>query len=509
MNTPLSLKRSQMIFIIGLLVIYVFIFQNARGVWEPSEGRYTCVATEIIRSGDWVHPQLNDDTPHWTKPPITYWALATCIKLFGHNTFAVRLPSALAFFFTTLLVYSLGCVFVPERPWLPAFIYATFIFTFISSSIITTDSILSMFETAAMAGFASAYWNRGPRLFKRYGAQVGWIAFGLAFMTKGPPALLPLLAFWLYHFLASKDKQKIRVIKPVSGLALFFLVGGIWYMYVILQNHSLFYYFIRDEIAARVLTGQHHRNPQWYGAVVIYIPTLLIGTLPWSVDVWRSIRTMITEEWQVWVKKSAYRNEQDRFLLFWLFIPLMIFFFSKSRLALYILPLFVPLSIAAARRLDIERFKKQKRIYLLIVWCSALLALRGLSAFVPMTSDNRLLAGQIKNLANMDGIEEIIFVGTKPYLGLSLYFNAEVEKVRIDQTRNPESKEEYLKDELTAYEKGRLWIVPHNLKDSFLRIVEEQDFNVKPLGHVKGHTAYELFMDGRHTNGTSVEIGHK
>jgi hypothetical protein len=95
----------------------------------------------------------------------------------------------------------------------------------------------------------------------------------------------------------------------------------------------------------------------------------------------------------------------------------------------------------------------------------------------------------------MGSIEEIIFVETKPYLGLSLYLNAEVEKVRLDQPGS-DGSEECLEDELKEYEEGRIWIVPHNLKNSFIRIVGERDFNVKALGQVKGRTTYELYSDG-------------
>ncbi len=54
------MKLSKIIFCLGLMTAYAFVFQNARGVWEPSEGRYVCVATEMIRNGDWTYPHLSD-----------------------------------------------------------------------------------------------------------------------------------------------------------------------------------------------------------------------------------------------------------------------------------------------------------------------------------------------------------------------------------------------------------------------------------------------------------------
>ena len=137
--------------------------------------------------------------------------------------------------------------------------------------------MLAMFETIAMAGFAAAYWSCGPRFLKRHGAYIGWTAFGLAFLTKGPPALLPLLAFMLYHFIYGKNK--LRTLKPGLGVALFLVFGGSWYLYVIAKEASLFDYFIRNEIFGRIFTEQHQRNNQWYGAFAIYVPHIAIRHL--------------------------------------------------------------------------------------------------------------------------------------------------------------------------------------------------------------------------------------
>jgi 4-amino-4-deoxy-L-arabinose transferase-like glycosyltransferase len=481
---------------IGLLVAYGLLFQDVRGVWEPSEGRYVCVANEMLRTHDYINPQLNDHSPHWTKPPLTYWAIAGCMKLFGHNTFAVRLPGAIAFLGTLLLIFPIGKIFNPKQPWMPAIIYGTFLFPFAASNIVTTDGILALFETMAVACFASAYWSSGPKFIQNHGALMGWAALGLGFMTKGPPSLLPLLAFAVFYLLSGKNKKNIRLLKPGWGVPLFGVIGGTWYIYVMAEHPDLFHYFFSNEIAGRIFSGQHQRNPQWYGAIAIYVPTLLAGTLPWSIDVWKGFTGIINKNRLDEAKEGPAGAEKDRFLLFWFFIPLVVFFISRSRLALYLLPLFVPLSIAAARGLNIEHFEKRKRVYYLFAWCFALLALRGLSGFLPNTSDNRLIADQIKLVTGKSPVQDIIFVGTKPYLGLSLYFNAEIEKLLMGKASATEIREENISDKLSHYESGRLWVVPLKFKDSFLEAAGKQQFILKFLGQVKGRTVYDLYIDG-------------
>ncbi|MBZ0090134.1 MAG: hypothetical protein K8H90_07130, partial [Thermoanaerobaculia bacterium] len=81
----------------ALLALFAFAlaFQGSRGIWDPDEGRYTAVALNMLRSGDWFTPTLSHGVPHFSKPPLTYWALASSIGLFGRNEWAARLPNAL------------------------------------------------------------------------------------------------------------------------------------------------------------------------------------------------------------------------------------------------------------------------------------------------------------------------------------------------------------------------------------------------------------------------------
>jgi 4-amino-4-deoxy-L-arabinose transferase-like glycosyltransferase len=55
-------------------------FQGWRGVFETTEGRYSSVASEMLRLDDWLVPRLSEEEPHFTKPPLTYWLLAASIS---------------------------------------------------------------------------------------------------------------------------------------------------------------------------------------------------------------------------------------------------------------------------------------------------------------------------------------------------------------------------------------------------------------------------------------------
>src|SRR5512139_1871318 len=103
--------RRQWIIVIALLIILAFAFQGSRGLWEPDEGRYVRCAYEMLNSGDWLTPRLNG-VPHFTKPPLAYWLIASGLSAFGMNELGARFFNAIAFVLTALMAG-----FLATRMW--------------------------------------------------------------------------------------------------------------------------------------------------------------------------------------------------------------------------------------------------------------------------------------------------------------------------------------------------------------------------------------------------------
>ena len=165
----------------ALLVFMAFVFQGTRGLWEPDEGRYASAGVNMERSGNWLVPTIDAEHPHLTKPPIVYWALASSFTLLGENEWAGRLPAALAFVGTGLLLFGLGRRFCTARPWLPAIVWALSFAPVMGSNIVSTDALLMLFEAAAMFAFVEAW--AGPPERRRTWVRLMWLAWGVAFMT--------------------------------------------------------------------------------------------------------------------------------------------------------------------------------------------------------------------------------------------------------------------------------------------------------------------------------------
>jgi 4-amino-4-deoxy-L-arabinose transferase-like glycosyltransferase len=82
---------------IWLAVFATLLFLELPGthLFDPDETRYAEIPREMIATQDWLTPRLNG-ADYFEKPPLLYWLNASCMKVFGENPFAARLPTRLS-----------------------------------------------------------------------------------------------------------------------------------------------------------------------------------------------------------------------------------------------------------------------------------------------------------------------------------------------------------------------------------------------------------------------------
>ena len=54
---------------------------------DTTEARYGEIGRKMLASGNWLTPQWDVGVPFWGKPPLSFWASAASMAVFGVNEF--------------------------------------------------------------------------------------------------------------------------------------------------------------------------------------------------------------------------------------------------------------------------------------------------------------------------------------------------------------------------------------------------------------------------------------
>jgi 4-amino-4-deoxy-L-arabinose transferase-like glycosyltransferase len=464
--------------LVVLALLLAFAFLGSRGLWDPDEGRYTNVALTMLDTGDWVTPRRNDDTGHWTKPPLTYWSIAASVSVLGRNPWAARVPSALSFLLCIGLAWRCARRLAPGTQANAALAYMTMLMPVIAGQLVTTDFLLAATQTLAVTGFVEWRFGEGSR--RNGWLWLMWFGFAAAFLTKGPPSLLPLLVIGVFSMLAPSGRPMPRG-HLLGGFALFLMLVLPWFVVVTYEHRGLLDYFLHGEIIDRVASNRFRRHGEWYGWLEVYLPTLLLGTLPWTLRLWRwgAGLPAAIRRWRDPAQRGI--DAPRLFLALWIGLPLLVFCLARSRLPLYLLPLFVPLALAIGTQGPVLA-----RRYWIAAWLVLLLLLRfGFSQY-PSGDDAAAWAREIQ--ARTQGrVSEVVFVEDLPRFGLRLHLGVQVESLSIEEMQqaafNPEFDESLRRElEETGKDHSVVYVTKARKWPRVRAKIAAQGFLAEPLG---------------------------
>jgi len=468
--------------VVAMSLALALLLLGVRGLWDPDEGRYSNVALTMLDDGDWLDTMRSGEVGHWTKPPLTYWMIAGSVATFGHTAFAARLPMALCYLSCVLLTALCARRLQPGSEHLAATVYASMLLPFGAAQWISTDAPLAASQALAM--WAYVEYRFGPRPGDgRWILLVGG-AFGLAFLAKGPPGLATLPAVAALAWWAPLPVSKPKYPWYLAAGVLFAGVALPWFVLATLRHPGLIEYLLGAEVVDRVATDRFDRFGTWWGWI-IYLPTLLIGSLPWTWDLlrWGANLPSAARRWRM---RPPDRLDAAALLIaLWILVPLAIFCAARSRLPLYLLPLFLPIAlvIAAERR---RRERPTPHWQWLAAWTIVLLGLRLAAAQWPTHKDASAWAEAIRRRAGTR-VSEVIFVDDMARYGLHLHLGVEVEKVssrpRRDARFNPEFDETLARElrDLDA-EPDMLFITPAARWPDVQHEIEALGYRSRSLG---------------------------
>lgn len=344
--TPVARERMLLALLAALTLLPLL---GSRDLWHSDEPRYAQVAREIATSGDGVVMHLNGEV-YREKPPLLFWLQALFARIGGGDVgpITARLPAALAGIAGVLLLHAwarrLGLA--AHAPLAAALLATSFGWWWLAQrcafDVLMATALLAAFLCDEIAAERGAAGRRGAERAWRIGFAA---CLGLAFLTKGPPALL----FGLLGKTIRMATQRTWRWRPGSAalqLAGFAAVVAVWLapLWLRLGWDDLLANFTR-QTAGRMSEAAPHSQPPWY-----YLATLPVDALPWSAAWLLALVAAWRERRRVPPGTAADVRAADgrRFLVWFVLVLLLVFSAIRGKRGLYLVPLLPALALLTA-----------------------------------------------------------------------------------------------------------------------------------------------------------------
>jgi 4-amino-4-deoxy-L-arabinose transferase-like glycosyltransferase len=357
-KTWLRGNGAPLLFLLLLLLVAPF-----RGLWSPDEPDFAQCIREMRERGAWLLPYLNGE-PYNEKPILFYW-LMKCFAIAGEwvsgglgfrngvSAWALRLPSALSaaifvFAFRGWAARFAGrgaaqagtCVLIatPIWVWQAQFIQIDMLFA----------ALLAWAWLAWLAGYLILRGAAPPRSpLEPASWFIGaYVALGLAFLAKGPLAVV-LSAALLAAFAAwQRDWRMFAEMRPLWGMAILLAVASPWYVAAGIKGGADYAYnMVVHQNLDRAMGAWDHVQPWWR-----YIEYMAGDMAPW---------TLLAPMAAAFLARGPKRAGQApmrpmrRFFLLAVLVPVLLLSCSQSKQGKYVLMVypFVALQLGWALRM--------------------------------------------------------------------------------------------------------------------------------------------------------------
>jgi len=330
-------QRTLNLFCWSLLLTFVLVYLvplGMRPMFLPDEYRYGEIPREMLAHKEWLTPHLNG-LRYFEKPQMGYWLTALSLSLFGHNAFAVRLPSALAAGGAALILF-FWMRHATRKPWLALFssvVYLTCLEVFAIGMFAVLDGILTFWVTLTMYAFYRGYDAEDAKQLRNWMLVGGASAAG-AFVTKGfLGVVIPGLSLLPFVFWEGKARQIPRYL-AWAGVAFLALILP-WGLAMFFKEPDFWRYFIMVEHVQRFMgENAQHAEPFW----------LFFAWLPAALFPWSFFLPVVV----LGFRKVDIRESWVRFALCWCVLPFLFFSASKGKLLTYILPCIPAMAVLVA-----------------------------------------------------------------------------------------------------------------------------------------------------------------
>jgi len=374
----ISSTRAKIVLAIILLALAWFVGLGHRDLFQTDEGRYAEIPREMLATGDWVTPRL-DDLKYFEKPPLQYWATAVAYSVFGESNATSRLWTALMGFLGILMTaFAARRLYDARTAWCSALVLVGSVYYAVMGHFNTLDMGVSFFMCGSLFGFLLAMQAADVKA-RRLFMYAAWACAALATLSKGLEAVVLPGAVFVLYVLMTRDWSRFKQLHVFGGLLIYIVIAAPWFLLVSARNPDFAQFFFIHEHFERFLTTVHHRVEPWW----FFIPILIFGLFLFLPQFLRALFRFMNHELVLgYLRRKAGVEEkaeialiESRFdygLFLWLWCLFIFVFFSlsDSKLGSYILPIFPALAVLVGHELA----KLHRRDAMLSAFLCAVLA---------------------------------------------------------------------------------------------------------------------------------------
>jgi 4-amino-4-deoxy-L-arabinose transferase-like glycosyltransferase len=317
---------------------------------DRDESRFAQASRQMVESGDWVVPKVQD-RERLNKPPLVYWVQSASVMLLGdpvdgrnENIWVYRTPSVVCAVLTVLLTWRLGCrLFDPRAAVLGAALLAVCPIVVWDAHQARADQLLLTTVVGTQFAMFMA-WRTGKA---RWVAAV-WALVALGVLAKGP--ITPMIAGLtvLGVCVMTGRWRWVWGLRPVMGLVIVAAVVGPW-VYAVGERVGWERYasiVYAETLGRSAEPKEGHWGPPGYHLVLLSV-MLWPGSLVTGLAVAGAVRRVRRRRRMggVWRGRSA----AEVFLLAWVVPSWVVFEVVSTKLPHYTMPLYPALALLSAR----------------------------------------------------------------------------------------------------------------------------------------------------------------
>lgn len=329
-------KKFYPLIIAASAILFFIPFLGSVHLFDWDEINFAESAREMIVTGNFSRVQI-DFQPFWEKPPLFFWMQAGCMKIFGINELAARLPNAVFGIISLLTFYFIGKKLKDEKfgfIWALAYMGSFLPHLYFKTGII--DPVFNYFIFITLFFIFKVIHEPRDRISLLY-AMLGGISIGLATLTKGPVGFLIVSISVLVYWISIRFKKITNLRNVIVFGISFILLSCLWFGPEMIKNGSWFVSeFIKYQVNLFLTPVAGHGGPIYYHFVIVFL-----GCFPISVVALPLIFGKKTEN-----PDSSTHFLKWMVILFW--VIMILFTIVKTKIVHYSSLTYFPLSFIAA-----------------------------------------------------------------------------------------------------------------------------------------------------------------